>query len=122
MRHGRHFAEFRLGRIEPAGSWLAVGVVGADFDPREEAFSGIGHLHAQGSEEGWVLNTTDGQLDHEGGGFEWEGMQERGELKEHDRIGFLLDMDAAKYHSLAPVFARLQLLYFTVSVCLRRAG
>ena len=90
MWRGRHFAEFRLGRIEPAGSWLAVGVVGADFDPREEAFSGIGHLHAQGSEEGWVLNTTDGQLDHEGGGFEWEGMPERGELKEHDRIGFFL--------------------------------
>ena len=47
-----------------------------------------------------------------------EGMPERGELKEHDRIGFLLDLAAATFDSLPPLrpSAASKLAY---SLCLR---
>ena len=62
------------------------------------------------------MDTFDGQLDHKGVGYVWAGMPGREELKEHDRIGFLLDMDAATGTPVPPFFGRVPLppLFFTL--------
>ena len=84
MAEGAHYVEMTLlekGRFGPM-----MGVVGQGFDA-------AGGGQAASSAEGWMLSTNDGgALVHAGSAIFWQGKPQRGEIKQGDVVGLLLDV------------------------------
>ena len=70
MRRGVHYATFTLRSMFPISGVVSMGVVGAGFDP-------TGSGRAFESPQGWVLDTAQGYLHHNGRGGGWEGHPNR---------------------------------------------
>eukprot|EP01046_Picozoa_sp_COSAG06_P052667 COSAG06_NODE_8907_length_2041_cov_2.403409_1_plen_250_part_00 len=84
MTEGAHYVEMTL--LDNGGSLGAtMGVVGQGFDA---AGGGV----AWQSAEGWLFSTLGGWLSHAGRPSNWEGMPQRGEIKQGDVVGLLLDV------------------------------
>ena len=82
MAEGAHYVEMTL--LEKG--WGAnMGVVGQGFDA-------AGGGKAFQSAEGWLVITFGGSLGHAGRFSNWEGMPQRGEIKQGDVVGLLLDL------------------------------
>jgi len=83
MIAGAHYAEMTL--LVKGGVGAYMGVVGQGFDA-----AGSGEV--QSSAEDWLLYTGGGYLVHAGSISKWEGMPYRGEIKQGDVVGLLLDL------------------------------
>ena len=65
-----------------------MGVVGVGFEPGEP------EEVAMDSAEGWMFSTSAGGLAHDANFAEWPGQPGRGEVRDGDVIGLLLDLGA----------------------------
>jgi hypothetical protein len=83
MAEGAHYVE--MTPLEKGFVGALMGVVGQGFD----AAGGGGAFR---SAEGWLLQTYDGYLRHASKNSNWEGMPQRGEIKQGDVVGLLLDL------------------------------
>ena len=83
MVAGAHYVEMTL--LEKGRGGALMGVAGQGFDA-------AGGGRAYQSAEGWLLNTYNGDLEHAGRTSDWEGMPQRGEIKQGDVVGLLLDL------------------------------
>eukprot|EP01046_Picozoa_sp_COSAG06_P017591 COSAG06_NODE_1202_length_10285_cov_57.400648_5_plen_161_part_00 len=84
MVAGAHYVEMTL--LEKGYFGAFLGVVGQGFDA-------AGGGRASDSAQGWLLGTGYGNLCHAGSASsKWEGRPQRGEIKQGDVVGLLLDL------------------------------
>jgi hypothetical protein len=83
MAEGAHYVEMTL--LKKGSDGAMMGVVGQGFDA-------AGGGEASDSAEGWLLDTCNGNLGHDGKHSNSEGRPQRDEIKQGDVVGLLLDV------------------------------